>query len=297
MDITKLSYFCKIVECGSYKQASQELHISQPALSKSIKLLEEEIETKLIIPSGRGIEITQSGLVLAGKAQNIIDQYQNFVATIKGDLPHRQKSLRIGSFEVFSTHFLGRIFKDEFLNRTIEIFEFSPGQLEQAIIDHVIDIGITYHPIAKNELDLLKIKDIEMGIFGLKQFKKKPLEQLPFVAPLALPSSTPTRVRGLDGWPDQAINRKICFRVQLLETAMELCRQGSAVGYFPKFLIELHNKKHRKEFQLETISPKFTQNQKKLLNSSKQAIYLIKRKNMEESSDIKKLAKWIRMTC
>lgn len=43
MDIRQLAYFVQIAECGSYSLASQKLYITQPALSKVIKNMEEEM--------------------------------------------------------------------------------------------------------------------------------------------------------------------------------------------------------------------------------------------------------------
>ena len=74
MDMNRLHYFCTVVSCGSLSKASELLYISQPALSKAIKTLEEEMEKKLMIPAGRGIAITDYGKKLAFEAAPLIEK-------------------------------------------------------------------------------------------------------------------------------------------------------------------------------------------------------------------------------
>ena len=55
----------------------------------------------------------------------------------------------------------------------------------------------------------------------------------------ALPiTGSPTLVRGLDGWPEDAYERHVKYEVTLMESALELCRQGRVAGYFPRFIVE-----------------------------------------------------------
>lgn len=56
---------------------------------------------------------------------------------------------------------------------------------------------------------------------------------LSFVVPIHPAEGTPSKVIGPDGWPDHLIERQIKYRVTMMESAMELCREGHAVAYLP----------------------------------------------------------------
>src|SRR5690606_33496323 len=94
--------------------------------------------------------------------------------------------------------------------------------------------------------------------YGLAQnFSKTPIEELPFVIPLMPAEGTPSKVIGLDGWPDHRFERKIKYRVTMMESAIELCRKGSCVAYLPSFIVELHNAHVRNEFKLTEFKSPF----------------------------------------
>lgn len=76
MDIRQLRSFVRAVEVGSISRASQVLHIAQPALSKQIAQLEEELGVKLLSRSVRGVTPTEAGLAVFRHAQAILKQVE-----------------------------------------------------------------------------------------------------------------------------------------------------------------------------------------------------------------------------
>lgn len=61
MDLRKLRYFAGVVEARSMSKAAERLHVAQPALSKSLRSLEEELGTALLKRSSRGVAVTDAG--------------------------------------------------------------------------------------------------------------------------------------------------------------------------------------------------------------------------------------------
>jgi hypothetical protein len=85
---------------------------------------------------------------------------------------------------------------------------------------------------------------LEMGIYALKgRFDEYHFSEIPFAVPVEPVQGVPTKVQGLDGWPDDKIPRNIRYRVTLMESAMELCRQGHCASYLPHFIVRLHNER------------------------------------------------------
>jgi DNA-binding transcriptional LysR family regulator len=286
MDIDRIRYFQVFTQTGSLVRASEVLHISQPALSKALRLLEMEVGLKLVEPDGRGLRVTRAGQAFQRETAPLLNQLYAIPEKIKG--ASQQIPTRIGSFEVFSTYFLRQLLKFVALEN-LDIHEFGPGKLEQALIDNLIDVGITYLPIPTSGVEFIEVTKIRMGIFGLNQiFKGQSLHELPFVIPLPPSEGTPSKVVGLDGWPDHRVKRNIKFRVTMMESALELCRSGVAVAYLPEFVVHLHNEKMRAECKLAELPSPLAQKDRV------QSVFLVQKQHAEEASLQRQIAKSLR---
>lgn len=291
MNLRRLEYFVTLAQTGSLRKASEMLNLSPPALSKAMKVLEEELESKLWIPDGRRIILTDSGKALLKKAPHLILELQQLKESLhsKVDGP---RPVRIGTFEVFSTYFLTFMDRLNWDNHRLELHELLPGEVEKHVIEGNVDIGLTYIPIPDAQLDFLKITSIEMGVYTKKDsFKGVPQQELPFVTPIMPLHGVPTKVRGLDGWPEDAYQRKILHQVTLLESALELCRQGRVAGYFPTFIVNEHNKRVTEEYKLERRKTPYPG------RVCKADVFIVKRKSFEENDQVKQLAKALRLIC
>jgi DNA-binding transcriptional LysR family regulator len=287
MDINRLHYFCTVTQTGSLTKASELLSISQPALSKALKTLEGELNEKLIIPSGRGIMVTDRGKQIAEYILPLIEKLQNLHDFKELDI--FSNTIRIATFEVFSTYFLGKVIVDNFSEEKVQVFELLPGPMEDAIARGIADIGITYLPVPHPKLDILEVSSVKMGVFGIKnKFENIEFDALPFVVSNTTISGTPSKVKGLDGWPDHKLPRKCIYQITMMETALDLCRRGACVGYFPQFVVELHNQKVQEKYKLDKLELHSK------LEPSKQKVYAIKRKSDIESSNFKKITRALR---
>ncbi|HWU44079.1 MAG TPA: LysR family transcriptional regulator, partial [Bdellovibrio sp.] len=144
MDIDRVRYFCVLAKSGSITRASEILRISQPALSKAIKLLEVETRLHLTEREGRGLVITEAGLRFLQAAEPLLNSWLNISKDILQ--PTVANQFRIGSFEVFTTYFLRVLLKNHSFPSLV-LQELLPGQLEQSIDQRRTDLGITYVPI------------------------------------------------------------------------------------------------------------------------------------------------------
>lgn len=72
MTLVQLRHFIMLADCGSYAKASRLLHLTQPALTRSIQSLEEELSQPLFDRLGRSIEITVFGSKVLEKARQLV---------------------------------------------------------------------------------------------------------------------------------------------------------------------------------------------------------------------------------
>lgn len=286
METNRLRQFKAVVETGGVLKASEILSISGGGLSKSMKALEDEIGTKLFVQKGRGIELTEAG-------KRLYERIPAALVTLESlcDLkPHVQRdSLRLVSFEVFTTYFLASVIEQKFRDKAVDIREAIPGQMESLVAEGHCDIGITYLPIPHTGVEFLKAGRIRMGIYGLKgAWKGMPLEKIPFVVPISPLHGTPSGVRGLDGWPEHLFERTAPYRVELMGTAIQLCQQGIAVVFLPNFIVEMVNsctipRLHLSEIEMPSeIKPVFRD------------VFLIHRRGGDETKVVRDLAKTLR---
>ena len=291
MDTSRMRYFLSLARTGSITK-SAELHgISAPAFSKAMRVFEDEVRHELTIPSGRGLILTDYARSLVPTVERIIQQIDAIKSGV-GAVKSNEKYLRIATFEVFSTYFMTKALRDYFAEYRCELSEAIPGKMEEMIAQGKADLALTYIPIPYAELDHLQVQEIEMGIFGKSQLlEKNNYSTVPFVIPISPVEGSPNKVRGLDGWPDDAFPRNTAYQVGMLETALGLCREGLAVAYLPKFIVNLHNEIVKPSLQVKNLPlpdhfPK-----------TKSFVYLVKRKTDIEGTESKKLAQAIRKFC
>lgn len=90
MEITQLKYFLEVAESQHMTKSAEKLHVAQPALSKSIHKLEDELGIKLFIAKGRNIVLTEYGKYLKEQLTPVIEKLDS--------LPHiLQKMARINN--------------------------------------------------------------------------------------------------------------------------------------------------------------------------------------------------------
>jgi LysR family transcriptional regulator, nitrogen assimilation regulatory protein len=75
MDLRALRYFVYVAEARSFSKAAVQLGVAQPALSRQIRKLEDELGIALILRTGRQLELTEAGLLLLQRAHSLIRQF------------------------------------------------------------------------------------------------------------------------------------------------------------------------------------------------------------------------------
>ena len=285
METNRLKQFYTLHQTGNLRKASEILGISHSGLSKSMSVLEAELGHTLFLQAGRGITFTDYGVDLSRKIPNFLKELDSLF--LNGDMLSNQK-VRLGTFEVFSTYF-SKVMAPLFEEYDLEFHELVPGKLERALLNREIDLAITYEPIPMQGLEHIKVCEIEMGAFVKKgAFKGRDILEIPFAAPLIPVEGAPSEIKGLDSWPDHKIKRDIKFKVDLMETAISLARNGHCAIFLPIFITRLHNELVRPEFHLvQKQSP----SKMKLV---KRSVYIVKRESSLEDIKLKKLAVYLR---
>ena len=108
MDIRLMQYYLAVVREGTISAAAEALHVSQPALSRQMKDLEEELGVTLFERGSRRITLTEEGMILRRRAEEMVRLMQMTEEEISQVKNHISGSVRIGAGESISFHYLSR---------------------------------------------------------------------------------------------------------------------------------------------------------------------------------------------
>ncbi len=128
MDTDQLRRFATVVEVGSITKAASLLRISHGGLSKSINQLESELGVQLLAPDGRGIAVTDEGKRCFERVKIILAEIVQLTGKPQGNSGTgiEVSSIKIGTFEVFSTYFFGSLVENVFPAQRFCLRELTP---------------------------------------------------------------------------------------------------------------------------------------------------------------------------
>ncbi|UOQ46374.1 LysR family transcriptional regulator [Halobacillus salinarum] len=168
MDIRQLTYFIAVAKHKSFTKAADELHISQPSLSKTVRSLEDELDMALIDRSARQIELTEAGDIAYEQARMIVKSLDTF-STHLYDLMHLKKGkIKIGIPPLIGFLFFPRIIKQfntQFPDVHIELVEDGANKIQKDVKDGLLDFGIIVLPADEEEFDIVPFVHEELMLF------------------------------------------------------------------------------------------------------------------------------------
>ncbi len=112
MDILNLQTFIAVADCGSFSRAANQLHLTQPAVSKRIGALESEIELRLFDRIGRQVSLTEAGRALLPRARRILLEVQDSRRALSRLNRSVLGPLRVGTSHHIGLHRLPPVLRD-----------------------------------------------------------------------------------------------------------------------------------------------------------------------------------------
>ncbi|WP_077532976.1 LysR family transcriptional regulator [Massiliimalia massiliensis] len=162
MELRVLNYFLAVAREENFTKAAQQLHVTQPTLSRQIADLEQELGVKLFVRSNHNIILTEDGMILKRRAQEIL----SLADKTKRDFMQKEEalsgSISIGSGEFRSTEYLAKIiaeFRKKYPNVKYEIYSGNANNIRDYIERGILDIGLMSEPV-----DMRKYNFVSMPI-------------------------------------------------------------------------------------------------------------------------------------
>ncbi|MGX7709434.1 LysR family transcriptional regulator [Methylobacterium sp. Gmos1] len=140
-----LRSFIAVVETGSFNRASARLRLTQPALSRQIKLLEDELGVVLFVRHGRGVALTEEGKVLRDHADSLLRHIEQVRLEIVSRARVPTGTLALGLPAALRSQLSGALieaFQRECPLVTLHVLDSTPHLIRERILGGVLELGI-----------------------------------------------------------------------------------------------------------------------------------------------------------
>lgn len=168
MELRTLSYFLAVAREQNMTEAANVLHVTQPTLSRQIADLEDELGKKLFTRTSRSTLLTEDGMHLRQRAEEILALVNQTEDEIKNDTIDLSGNIRIGAGETHCMHLLAELFADlhsRYPKLTIEIFTGNADAVEEKLAHGLIDFALMIEPFALEDYNYIRLNEpIRLGV-------------------------------------------------------------------------------------------------------------------------------------
>jgi DNA-binding transcriptional LysR family regulator len=156
LDSRQLRAFVTLARTGSFTQTARELHLTQSAISHSMKALETDVGCRLLDRLGKKVALTQAGEQLLQHAQKILNEMDTARASLGKLGKWGRGRLRIGASTTACQHLIPpvlREFKESFPEHVITIEPGDTQSLVEALLQHRLDLALSLQPQNEPQLE------------------------------------------------------------------------------------------------------------------------------------------------
>lgn len=160
MEIRVLRYFLTVVREQSITKASEVLHITQPTLSRQLAQMEEEVGVKLFDRGTRKITLTNEGLLLRRRAEEILQLVDKTERELVVQEEQVEGKITIGCGEIASVQLLPDLFKsfhEKYPRVTFDIYTATADHVKDQMDRGLVDIGLLLEPIDIEKYDFIRL--------------------------------------------------------------------------------------------------------------------------------------------
>ncbi len=174
----RLHVFRRVAEAGSLTKASRILHLSQPAITKHIKILENEFQQPLFFRSSSGVSMTEAGWTLLKYVRQIEDLYEQAKHQILAGKETLTGHICIGCSTSITQYFLPAVLttlKKKYAGMQVEVLINNTDSIIEALLTHRIALGLIESSCQHRGLRIEKFYEDEIIIIASPQYQKRSL--------------------------------------------------------------------------------------------------------------------------
>ena len=171
MELRLLRYFLTVAKEQSFTKAAEQLHITQPTLSRQMAAFEEELGVTLFIRSGKKISLTEEGILLKRRALEILNLEEKTLEELKGKEDVVEGNITIGCGEFAAVETLAEIcktYKEKYPLVQIVLHTATADAVYEMMNKGLVDIALFMEPVDTEGLDYIRITDCDHWCVGMR---------------------------------------------------------------------------------------------------------------------------------
>ena len=193
MELRVLKYFLAVAREENITKAAALLHLTQPTLSRQLMQLEEELRVQLFRRSRYHIELTEDGMLLRRRAQELVDLAEKTTREFTMRETELMGEIAIGAGETRSMSFLSRAmvsFRERYPKVTFRIFSATADDVKERLDTGLLDMGLLTEPVDVGRYAFCRMKErdrwgvlvrLDSPLAGLDSVTPDDLEQVPLI--------------------------------------------------------------------------------------------------------------------
>lgn len=198
MEIRILKYFLTVVREQSITKAADVLHITQPTLSRQLAQMEDEIGVRLFERGSRKITLTNEGLLLRRRAEEILQLVDKTEKELIEQEEQVEGKITIGCGEIGAVQLLPDLFEsfhEKYPLVTFDIYSATADHVKEQMERGLVDIGLLLEPIDIERYDFIRLDMKERWVVVMRPdcslaekeyITAKDLSKLPLIMPRRL---------------------------------------------------------------------------------------------------------------
>lgn len=246
MDIKQLRLFMQVAEVGSLAGAARLTDLSQPSLGRAIRQLEAELKVTLFRRTGRGVVLTEAGLLVQQHARTLLDNATALEQALTLQSQAISGHLAFGLPPSIGVRLTGRLvgqYREAFPKVHLSVFETLSGDLQERLLDGSLDLGILYASSISARLSTVPLGDEDLHLICRRDQPEAQQTSVSFRAALQLPLILPGRRHGLRALLEQtAFREDLAFATDLevdsLRVQLDLVSRGLGYTILPAQTLE-----------------------------------------------------------
>ena len=168
MELRLLRYFLTVAKEQNFTKAAEQLHITQPTLSRQMAAFEEDLGITLFIRNGKKISLTDEGILLKRRALEILDLEERTLEELKGKEEVVEGTITIGCGEFAAVETLAKIcktYKEKYPLVQIALHTATADTVYEMMKKGLVDIALFLEPVDTEGLDYIRITDCDQKTF------------------------------------------------------------------------------------------------------------------------------------
>lgn len=155
-----LRYFLTVAKEQNITNAAKALHITQPTLSRQMAMLEEEIGAKLFVRGNRTLSLTNEGILLRRRAEEILELVQKTEEELSTREEQIEGTISIGCGELASVELLCKViagFHEKYPRVVFDVYTANADQIKHRMDGGLTDIGLLLEPVETERYEYIRM--------------------------------------------------------------------------------------------------------------------------------------------